>query len=90
MALPELVRDGINGFLVPPHDPKAMAEAVLQIVRDSELSKRMRQASLSIASPHEETHTFDQYEDLYRQMLTREGEAPSRPSWPDSEKQVAR
>ena len=69
VALPELVHDGINGFLVPPREPGAMAEAMLSILSDPGLAARMGQASLSIARPHAETHTFDLYENLYRQML---------------------
>ena len=69
VALPELVHDGVNGFLVPSNDPEATAKAVLGILCDPGLAARMGQASLSIARPHAETHTFDLYENLYRQML---------------------
>lgn len=69
MALPELVHDGVNGFLVPPSEPEMMAKAILSILRDPGLAARMGQASLSIARPHAETHTFNLYENLYRQML---------------------
>jgi len=33
-ALPEVIRDGETGFLVPQGDPSALAEAVLKTVRD--------------------------------------------------------
>lgn len=46
-----------------------MAKAVLSIVCDPGLAARMGKASLSIAWPHAETHAFDLYESLYRQML---------------------
>jgi 1,2-diacylglycerol 3-alpha-glucosyltransferase len=70
LALPELVYDGVNGFLVPPKDPEAMAEAILKILGDVALAKKMGQASLSMAHSHAETHTFDLYENLYQQLLT--------------------
>jgi len=69
VALPELVHDGVNGFLVPPGEPGTMAKAMLGILRDPGLAARMGQASLSVAKSHGETHTFDLYEDLYWQML---------------------
>jgi len=33
-AIPEVIRDGETGFLVPQGDPSALAEAVLKTVRD--------------------------------------------------------
>jgi len=72
MALPELVHDGVNGFLVPPNDPRAMATAMSDILCHSELAARMGKASLSIARSHAETHTFDSYENLYRRVSSGE------------------
>ncbi len=36
-----VVIDGINGFLVPPHDPVALAEALLKLVKDPDLRRKM-------------------------------------------------
>lgn len=70
VALPELVHDGANGYLVPPGDPEATANAILGILDDSALAGQMGRAGLSIAQAHAETRTFDQYENLYYQMLS--------------------
>ena len=43
-GLPEVVEDGVTGILVPPKDSKALAEALLQLLRDPDLSARMGQA----------------------------------------------
>jgi 1,2-diacylglycerol 3-alpha-glucosyltransferase len=69
VALPELVEHGINGYLVPPDDPQAMAAAILRIVRHPDRAARMGQASLDIVQPHTESATFDAYENLYRRVL---------------------
>jgi glycosyltransferase involved in cell wall biosynthesis len=69
VALPELVHDGANGFLVPPGDPEAVARAILRVLGDSAMAGRMGRAGLSIAQPHAETRTFDRYENLYYQLL---------------------
>lgn len=37
----EVVRDGATGLLVPVKDPDAMADAILRILRDPELAKRL-------------------------------------------------
>jgi glycosyltransferase involved in cell wall biosynthesis len=40
-AIPELVKDGDSGFLVPPRDAGAMAERILQLLGDRGLRERM-------------------------------------------------
>ena len=67
-ALPELVQDGVNGFLVPPGDREALSSAILRIVGDPDLATRMGRASLTIGQTHSETRTFDAYEGLYRRI----------------------
>ena len=37
-AIPEAVEDGVNGLLVPPADPEALAEALVRMIRDPELA----------------------------------------------------
>ncbi|MGD2207660.1 MAG: glycosyltransferase, partial [Anaerolineae bacterium] len=70
VALPELVHDGVNGFLVPPGEPEALGKAMWTILSDPDLAARMGKASLSIAQPHAEEHTFDKYEKLYQRLLS--------------------
>ncbi|MEJ2208202.1 MAG: glycosyltransferase [Anaerolineae bacterium] len=65
-ALPELVENGANGYLVPPGDPSAFAFALQQILDHPELATRFGQASLDIGYRHAEEHTFHAYESLYR------------------------
>jgi len=40
----ELVEDGVTGFLVPPKDPDALAEALQKLIAAPELRRRMGQA----------------------------------------------
>jgi glycosyltransferase involved in cell wall biosynthesis len=40
-GVPEIVRDGLEGLLVPPGDPTALADALLTLLRDSGLRDRM-------------------------------------------------
>jgi starch synthase len=42
-ALPEVVEDGATGFLVPAGNSIALAEAIVKLLRDSELSRKMGQ-----------------------------------------------
>jgi len=43
-ALPEVVEDGVTGILVPPADPRALADAMDTFMRDAQLRRRMGQA----------------------------------------------
>jgi len=45
-----LVKNGETGFLVPPGDPSAAADALGRILRDPALAKSMSQAALSAVS----------------------------------------
>ena len=41
-GVPELVQDGVNGLVVPPHDPAAFRDAVARFAHDPELRARLR------------------------------------------------
>ncbi len=43
-ALPEIVRDGETGLLVPPDDPAALAEAIILVLSDHSLALRLGEA----------------------------------------------
>lgn len=43
-AIPELVKDGETGILVPPKDPEALAKGILELLEDREKAKRMGKA----------------------------------------------
>jgi len=50
--VPQAVKDGINGFLVPPRNPKAIADAVLKIY-DKNLFMKMGKASKEIVERYD-------------------------------------
>ena len=43
-GIPELVESGVNGLLVPPEDPQALADALLRLHRDPAFAVRMAEA----------------------------------------------
>lgn len=45
-GIPELVRDGITGLLVPPGDAEALTDAILKLVDDPQLCRKMGTAAL--------------------------------------------
>ncbi len=48
-GIPEVVVDGVTGFLVPPRDDAAMAAAIVKLLKDPDLRQRMGQAGLARA-----------------------------------------
>ncbi len=59
-GIPELVRDGVNGLLVEPDDPAALADALVRLREDGDLARRIsgearatvaRDASTASGSP---------------------------------------
>lgn len=44
-TFPELITNGINGFLVPTQDSQALADAILVLARDPDLRKKMGEAN---------------------------------------------
>jgi colanic acid/amylovoran biosynthesis glycosyltransferase len=44
-GIPELVEDGITGFLVPERDPPALARAITRLAGDSDLRRRLAAAA---------------------------------------------
>lgn len=68
-ALPELVKDGVNGFLVPPDDIASTAQAILRVVSDPVLAENLGQASLDVGKEHAEQRSFERYEEFYKTVV---------------------
>jgi glycosyltransferase involved in cell wall biosynthesis len=43
-GIPEAVRDGVNGLLVPPGDVVALTQAIGRLLRDPDLAQRLGRA----------------------------------------------
>jgi glycosyltransferase involved in cell wall biosynthesis len=59
----DVVQDGENGLLVPPHDPQQMAVAVMQLLQESDLRKRIGLAALNTI---QERYSWDAVGRAYR------------------------
>lgn len=40
-SIPEIVDNGITGYVVPPKDPRSLAEAIIKLLNDENLKKQM-------------------------------------------------
>jgi glycosyltransferase involved in cell wall biosynthesis len=64
-----VVRDGVNGLLVPPRDAAALAQAVLRLAQDPAVCRRMGEASRAIAvRQFGEDLIIQQYLKLYEEQ----------------------
>ena len=68
-ALPELVRNGENGYLVYPLTPKKLGEAILSVISDPDKARAMGKVSLEIGGAHDEQLTFEAYDKFYRGLV---------------------
>ncbi len=69
-GIPEVVRDGVNGLLVPPDDPHALAGALLRLHRDRGLAQRLsRAAQATIRERFDGERFAKQLEALFREVL---------------------
>lgn len=70
----ELVNDGVTGLLVPPEDSDGVANALLRLLRDPELSHQMAENGKRVAL---ETYSFErlirEVDGLYSELLRRGG-----------------
>jgi len=67
---PELVRDGIDGLLADPDRPEQIAEAILRVLRDEDLAKRLGEAGRERAQERFSLPAVVvQNEDFYRRSL---------------------
>jgi 1,2-diacylglycerol 3-alpha-glucosyltransferase len=78
-ALPELVADGVNGYLFKPGDPRDAARAMALLADHPERWQSMGAASLERARPHSLDNTLASYQKLYQVALTMPAARPLRP-----------
>jgi 1,2-diacylglycerol 3-alpha-glucosyltransferase len=69
LALPELVRDGDNGFLVPPGQPHVLADRLGRLLADPAERARMGSASRWAAQGHRLDRTLAAFERVYHGLL---------------------
>jgi glycosyltransferase involved in cell wall biosynthesis len=73
-GIPEVIKDGETGILVPPKDPEAFSSAIIKLYNNPELSRRMGQAGYSRArNLFDIKTTVREFEDLYNKLIKEKG-----------------
>jgi glycosyltransferase involved in cell wall biosynthesis len=68
-GVPEVVRDGEQGFLVEPGDADALAKRIITLLLDDALRTRMGDASLRRAAAFDIRNAVKRTEEIYEALL---------------------
>jgi glycosyltransferase involved in cell wall biosynthesis len=67
----EIIDDGVDGRLVPAGDVGAIAGALLELINDDELRRRMGRAALADSARFDPSRVAGRYEDLFSGLVAR-------------------
>jgi glycosyltransferase involved in cell wall biosynthesis len=70
-GVPDLVEDGKTGLLVPPREPRLLAEAIIRMMRDSDLRAACAREAKIKSETYDYRHMVEGTAAVYNQMLQR-------------------
>jgi len=77
-ANPDVVRDDVDGLVVPPHAPDALAEAIGRLVKDPQLRRQMgASARARVVDGFDRPHLRERIAAEYVAALSRRGRSPA-------------
>jgi glycosyltransferase involved in cell wall biosynthesis len=65
----EAIKEGVNGFLVPPGEPTLLAERLCRLVEEPELARQMGAAGLALVEEFSDRGMVNAIAALYRELL---------------------
>ena len=68
-AIPEMLAHGETGYLIPPGDEKALAEAMARLMTDKELYEKLRAGAPRAAAARSARGMIEKTLDLYGRLL---------------------
>jgi len=68
-GIPEIVKDGVNGWLVPPRDAKALARAIKGLLVDREMARRFSTQGKIMVRKFGIQETVGKTEEVYQKVL---------------------
>jgi glycosyltransferase involved in cell wall biosynthesis len=69
VALPELIKDGVNGYLFNPESETDLAEKLLKILSSKGLQEELRKGALESVRRHDLSQTIKNYEAIYSECV---------------------
>lgn len=82
-SIPELVRDGVNGYLSKPGDVRSLAAAMEKLLRDPKIARQMGRESHIFAKQYDLQKVREMHEQLYDKLIKQQkaGKRNQRSSW---------
>ncbi|MBP1928352.1 glycosyltransferase involved in cell wall biosynthesis [Methanolinea mesophila] len=78
-GIPEMIRNRVNGILIPPRDPKRITESLIMLANDGTLRNLLgRNARGSVVSEFTWNHAATDTMNYYREILGRNNGDPAR------------
>ena len=69
-GVPEVVEDGISGFLVPPKNPQALADKILLLLRNTQLATDLgKEGRKRVEQAFSLEHMIQEYQSLYEELF---------------------
>jgi glycosyltransferase involved in cell wall biosynthesis len=68
-GLGEVIRHGENGLIVPPREPKALAEAIVTLLRDDGMRRRLGQEARRRAEDFDIRVAVERVQQVYEELL---------------------
>ena len=68
-GIPDAIKDGETGLLVPPKDAEAAARAILSLLRDKDLARRLGEQGRCWAKQHDWPYIVERYLQIYKAVL---------------------
>jgi glycosyltransferase involved in cell wall biosynthesis len=68
--MPEIIKDGVNGFVIEPREHEKLSSRIIELLTDSELGKRLGETGYSmVQEKYTEDHVTDATLSLYDKLL---------------------
>jgi glycosyltransferase involved in cell wall biosynthesis len=68
-CVPDIVKDGVNGFIVPKNDPEKLYEACLKMLKNEKMRKSMGTMNKEIAKDYTWNNIASSTHNLYQQLM---------------------
>jgi glycosyltransferase involved in cell wall biosynthesis len=75
-SVPEIVHDGVNGFLAEPRDIQSFGDSITTLLQNPRLAKEMGTASRKIAKCHNIQDSMEAHQELYLRLVRQKHAEP--------------
>ena len=75
-GIAEIIRDGENGYLIPPKDSEKLAQSIIHLLNDREKARRMGEAGRDMVDPAFRLEVMlERISEVYEQLIKERGES---------------